>query len=311
MESEEDSASSNSAFDYEIKRVASSSSSDLDFVSCYQSTPQQSDTSVHSPPALKPAMASNAIVREWLRPAEDTPAMSDDVAEEYRTLEEELMNISLSDDVVTDTASVFAYVGFNADIIRSALKAREPDLQVYGKEICTLITIVLSRGTSIATKSKEKMTPRGVEIFNNLCLKYKVKRVQFAKKHLANTDVTLSRVVAFHPELAYRILLCKNLQRPISLTAMKEAGYTDFAPGLWGSYVFSCFPTDKTNLLRKKSDPLPINECFMNSITYARATMQSMRFESARRADWFNKMTIQQATEAKEQLALLGFVVPE
>lgn len=103
------------------------------------------------------------------------------------------MPVALDDNIVTDTASVFAYVGFNADIIRSALKAHEPNIEVFGREICTLITIVLSRGTSIATKSKEKMTPRGVEIFNNLCLKYRIKRVQFAKKkHLANSDVTLS-----------------------------------------------------------------------------------------------------------------------
>lgn len=166
--------------------------------------------------------------------------------------------------------------------------------------------------------------------------------VQYAKKHLANTDVTLSRVVASHPELAFRILLCKNLERPISLAAMKEAGYSDFASGLRGSYVFSCFPMDKTffhtgvaagalaymtletNLLRKKTDPLPINECFMNSVTYARATMQSVRFETTKRSEWFSKMVIQQATatlwynrlcsvfpEAKEQLALVVFVVPE
>lgn len=181
-----------------------------------------------------------------------------------------------------------------------------------------------------------------MEIFNNLCSKYKIKRVQFVKKHLANTDVTLSRVVASHPELAYRILQCKNLKRPISLAAMKEAGYSDFAPGLRGSYVFSSFPAEKTffhtrvaagalaymtletNLLRKKTHPLPINECFMNCVTYARATMQSVRFETAKRSEWFGKMTIQQATatfwynrlcsifsEAKEQLDLLGFVVPE
>lgn len=287
-------------------------------------------------------MSSNAIVREWLRPSDEAPAMSNDVEAEYRNLEMELMSLTLNDDIVTDTASVFAYVGFNADIIRSALKSHEPDISIYGKEICTLITIVLSRGTSIASKSKEKMTPKGLEIFNNLCSKYKIKRVQFSKKHLANTDVTLSRVVAAHPELAFRILQCKNLERPISLAAMKEAGYSDFAPGLRGSYVFSCFPSDRTsfhtgvaagalaymtletNLLRKKTDPLPINECFLNSITYARATMQSARFESAKRSDWFKKMVIQQATatlwynrlcavfpEAREQLSLLGFVVSE
>lgn len=52
-------------------------------------------------------------------------------------------------------------------LLQNTVKAHEPNLQVYGKEICTIITIVLSRGTSIATKSEEKMTPRGVDFFNN------------------------------------------------------------------------------------------------------------------------------------------------
>lgn len=284
---------------------------------------------------------SRVIIDDWVTPVEAAPSMSSEVEQAYRELEEELISTTISDEIISNAATYFAYVGFNADIIRAALRSLEPDVQVFGREICTLITIVLSRGTSIASKGKEKMSADSYTLFNGLCVKYKIKRLQFAKKNLSNTDVTLSRVVASHPELAFRILRCPNLERPISLEAMREAGYPDFAPGLRGSYVFSCFPMEKTihhagvaagalaymtletNLLRKKTEPLPIRECFMNSVTYARATKQSTRFTPAKRVEWFGKMVIQQATarqwydklcsvfpEAKEQLSILGFTVP-
>lgn len=72
---------------FESETPVSVSSSDLDFASCNQSTPRHSEASLISQAAEPSTMANNIIVREWLQPTEESPAMSGEVEEAYRNME--------------------------------------------------------------------------------------------------------------------------------------------------------------------------------------------------------------------------------
>ncbi|APG79290.1 putative nucleoprotein [Hubei diptera virus 5] len=292
--------------------------------------------------ASKPQQMSREMLglTDWLRPEVATQAVTSEVMAAYETMEKSLCESGLTDEAIKGTADYFAYVGFNANIIRAALVSCEADERKRSIEICTLIVTVLSRGTSIAATGKEKMNDTAKAMFATLCSKYRIKRTLTAKRHLGPNDVTLSRVVAAHPEIAYKALLCRDLERPIRVQTMINTGFVDFKAGLRGSYVFSVVPTNQkgikhsgaaaaaltymameTVLLRDKNAPaITLEEALTNCATFARATLNSSRYDDDTKKRWFDKMDVQEETakawirrfsakfpEGLDLLASLGF----
>lgn len=227
-------------------------------------------------------------------------------------------DLSAIDGDLTVWMSAYAYQGFNATAIINFLRTKEPSKERLAAEMFELILIMLMRGTSIATPGKEKMNPACATRF----LQQKRKYVILPKLDRATaTDktITMSRLAAAFPTIAYRLLVKKNPPRPLSNAFMEGKGFPDFPPGLKGNYIFSVIPqgvvTDRirgavagalaymafeSHVLRAKDlPPLSDMEALLQCSTYARAAYTSSDVDAATRSALFNMTTMQAATVAR------------
>lgn len=113
----------------------------------------------------------------------------------YDAFERVLLIGDFEDLVVDATAvlSLFAYQGFNAEAIRMEMSFKEPDDQKRQADIM-LCCAVLSRGTSIGLRGKERMKEEGRTKLRALMDKYSIVQ-KFDKKDYHRKTISLSRVV--------------------------------------------------------------------------------------------------------------------
>lgn len=266
-------------------------------------------------------MTSQSIPNfDWLKPegSDSSASLSTVQKEGYLSMEKNLMNVTISDDLIDDCGMFFGYTGFNADAVRAFMRTKEPSDEQLSKDIAQLSIIVLSRGTVVSQSGKEKMTPKAIEVLSAFMRKYSIKTGKVDKRNLKMTDITLSRVVASHPEVAYRLCLSPRLSRPVSVEFMANMGYESFNPGLRGSYVFSVLPPSTSDFQKKhagaaaaalaymvyeshclkpkKGEPLDFSAEGAKCLVFAVATHGNARHEATSRQTWFDRMAINTAT---------------
>lgn len=134
------------------------------------------------------------------------PEPTVDIPDENKTLTEflQMMDYSAIDSLAIKK---FEYQGFDPDRIYESIIDRKKTVNIsdseFQSDIFTLVSIVLMRGTNI-DKIEKKSSPEAAEKFKILKKRYKI--IKSKPSGLGNTDLTLSRLLAVFPTVAYHVL---------------------------------------------------------------------------------------------------------
>lgn len=140
-----------------------------------------------------------------------------------------------SQDFMEEQKERFEYQGFDAKLVAKAMSAAGDSGLYKGeaavfRERMTLVIIALMRGAKL-DKVRKGMNPDVLGTFDTLVRNYHIQ-----SKPILSTTITLPRIIAVHPALAWDVL------KVLELGPVKHATMTALVPNYPRHVMFSAFP---------------------------------------------------------------------
>lgn len=149
------------------------------------------------------------------------------------------------DDVMQSIMSTVSYQGLYPIFIRKLMAKLQPDAEGRKREISFLVVLMLSRGSSIVSKSgKAKQDTQ--RYISELVKIYRITKNVVASQSNRET-ITLPRILNSFPEVGFAILTkFPNINRPVTVKHMISFRYDDFEGFFRGGFVFSIVPNKQS-----------------------------------------------------------------
>lgn len=151
------------------------------------------------------------------------------------------------EDVMQGIMNAVSYQGFDPVFIRKLMTKLQPDADIRKKQISFLIVLMLSRGSSIISKTG-KVKQETQRYISELVKLYRISKNVVASQSNRET-ITLPRILNSYPEVGFAVLKkFTSINRPVTVKHMVSLGYDDFESFFRGGFTFSMIPTKQETM---------------------------------------------------------------